>query len=394
MNFRRWMAVLVLAGMIGGVLVIRMRLSGLNPASVETSENAATKSVSTSQVVGAQTGQNSAADRGDAATGAGVSNAAKTVSAGSLPASPPMIVQKLRDEVLSGRYGSMPIQEVLLALGDVSGGPEIQEILKALAVRKAEALPLVQEMLRTGEWWEKHMVTKLLRYSPWPETYPDLLALALSRDEHWLARQGALYALGALGNSEAGARLLSVLNESDCPQGVQLVAIATLAQLGYTPAIDAIRPFAQSKDAQIRIFSNRALAELGQPADRLFLLSALEHPDYFVRAEACAALGIIAGDYVVERLQAAAMDDSNEAVRISATEALLQQEMRGQSQAQKLDILTEALRGANRRVDSWVVQKMLDECGSAGHAAVEQLALREDSIGERAGTFLIWVGAR
>lgn len=303
------------------------------------------------------------------------------------------VYQTLVDKTLRERHGSMPIQELVQALCSVSGGQEIQEIIKALAVRKAEALPLVQEKLRTGDWWEKHMLTKLLRYSPWPEAYADLLELALSKKDHVLARQGALYALAALGNAEAGSQLLPILGEPDCPTGVQLVAIAALGRLSCREAEDAIRTYTKNEDLQIRIFANRALSELGQPADVEFLLSALDHADHLVRDEACAALGLVPGDGIAERLQALASGDPNEAVRISAKEALLQREMRGQTPAGKLEILSAALAGADGRYAAWIVQAMLGECGSEGRAAVAELARREDRIGERAGTYLIWSGA-
>ena len=178
------------------------------------------------------------------------------------------------------------------------------------------------------------------------------------------------------------------------PHPVRKRHLAALGRLECTQAADAIRAFTQSENIQVRIFANRALTELGETADVEFLLSALDHPDYLVRDEACGALGAVEGNGIAGRLQALAADDPNEAVRLSAEESLLQRELQGQPPARKLEILSAALAGADTRLKVWILQAMLDDCGPEGHAAVEELARREDEIGERAGAFLIWSDAR
>ena len=147
------------------------------------------------------------------------------------------------------------------------GGSDVQVVFQALAFRKREALPAVKEMLRSGDTFEKHMVTKFLRLCPWPETKPELLALARETNEQWLPRQGALYALGALGYVSVGSELAVIPGEADCPKGVQLVAIATLARIGYKDGGSAIRPFLEDQDIHVRLFASRALCELGEPVN-------------------------------------------------------------------------------------------------------------------------------
>jgi hypothetical protein len=299
-------------------------------------------------------------------------------------------IKILQAEILAGPYGKAPIQDVIKALSDIPGGPELHLVYQTLAVRKAEALPIIKQKLISGDWYEKFMITKLLRYCPWPETYQELLDLMKSKKDHWLARQGALYALGAIGKTEAGPDIATMLKDPDCPPGMQLVAISTLARIGYQEGVDSIRPYTNNKDIHIRLFASRALAELGQPVDREFLFTELKNPDYIVREEACGALGALKDEEVTHSLQVIAKEDKNEAVRISASQALIQQEIEGRTQPEKVLILKKDIETADRRTAVWIVQKFIDECGAEGLAYIQELAKRNDRIGEQAREIIIF----
>jgi hypothetical protein len=296
--------------------------------------------------------------------------------------------------ILNSPYGKAPASEVIRALNEVPGGPEVQLMFLVLALRKQEALPLVKNGLRTGEMWEKHMLTKFLRTCPWPETKSELMALAQSRSEHWLARQGALYALGALGDESAGPQIAAILSEPDCPTGVQLVAISALARIGYREAASALRPFMEHDDIHVRLFANRALAELGEPVDKPFLFGALDSTDYLARQEACEALWPVADSDVTGRLRLLAANDPHEAVRDAAARSLLQRELTGRTQSGKLGLLAGALDQADRHTATWIVQTILNECGDGGRAFVERLGRRDDHVGERSRVLLTFNASR
>jgi hypothetical protein len=313
------------------------------------------------------------------------------ISARNLPWAFP---EQHRSALLNGPYGKVPIKDVLQALAEVPGGPDLQMILQVLALRKPEALPLVRDRLKTGEMWEKHMLTKFLRLCPWPETMPELLALAQNRSEQWLARQGSLYSLGALGDASAGPQITAILREPDCPAGVQLAAISALARIGCTKAASAIRPFTEHEDKHVRLFANRALAELGQPVDQPFLLSALESADYLLRQEACEALGPVPDSEVSQKLERLAATDPHEGVRDAANRALLQRGIAGRTQSGKLDFLAAALDQAERHTATWIIQTMLKECGAGGRDFVQRLCGRDDYVGERSRALLTLNGSR
>ena len=120
------------------LLVWRFGFADKQPGSVNAS--APPKSAST----GSPQGTIAASPAPSVAPGnSGASNAGPTAAAASA-------YERHCASILNGRYGKMPIAELLRALANTPGGPDIQLILQALALRKQEALPLVKEKLRTG----------------------------------------------------------------------------------------------------------------------------------------------------------------------------------------------------------------------------------------------------
>jgi hypothetical protein len=302
--------------------------------------------------------------------------------------------EQYRLAILNGRFGQMPIEELLSALTETQGGRDVQLIFQALALRKQEALPLVKEKLRTGSMWEKRMLTKFLGLCPWPETKDELLAVVGARNEHWLPRQGALYALGALGESSVGPEVLTILNSPEAGLNLQMAAMSTLSRIGFKDGAAALIPFAQSENVHLRLFAARAQAELGEPVDKAFLLSALKNNDYVARQEASEALWKIPDADVTEALTAIAKNDFNEAVRDAASQSLLRREIAGLSPAEKVAILQRALEGAGRLTALWILRTVLEEAGVAGRSYVETVAAREDFLGERSRAYLVLAEAK
>ncbi len=298
-------------------------------------------------------------------------------------------LQDIHERVMDSAPGRMPVSVLVRSLSEMTGGGDIQTARMALALRKAEALPLVKENLRIGDLWEKHALAKFLQASPWPETAGELLSLALDSGEHWLPRQSALYALGFLGDTSAGPALAAILSEPECPAGVRLAAMAALARLGCRDAVEAILPFAADEDIHTRLFAQYALARFGKDVDRDFLISALGDEDYLVRAEACEALAAAGGEDAVARLRVLSEGDPHQAVRIAAAKGRLSMETRDQPAAAKLDILKNALGSADRFTATWILRETLDACGEEGRAFLISLAGQEDAHGRAARNILV-----
>ena len=291
--------------------------------------------------------------------------------------------------VLKSRYGAAPIADLLRALVETPGGPDIQLIFQILALRKQEALPIVKERLRTGEMWEKHMLTKFLRACPWSETKDELLALTRAETEHWLPRQDALYALGSLGDPSVGPDGVAMLKDPNVEANLRMAAISMLARVGFKDGVAAITPFAQDENIHVRLFATRALAELGAAIDKDFLISALKSEDYVVRQEASETLWKTEGQDVTDALHAVVKSDFNEAVRDAASQALLRREIAGRNPSEKVQILRKSLDSAERLTALWILRTVLEEAANEGRSFIETIAERNDSLGERSRAYLI-----
>jgi hypothetical protein len=295
--------------------------------------------------------------------------------------------------LIPGRvYGiqSDSIDSIINSLVNASDGHETQYGYKILATRKSEALPAVIHMLQTGNIWEKQSIAKFIQYSRWPELSDDLISIASDPKEHFLSRQGALYALGEIGNTNTiGPVILPVLSEPGCPGGVQQVAISVLTRIGYKRAVPDIRRFAGHENPNIRLFAYRALAGFGEPVDTKFLLSSLKSQDYVVRQDACGALTEVSGDGITKALSSVAENDSNESVRSIAKIGLLTRQIRNRPATEKLDTLLIALESAERRTIPWIIKTILKEGGPKGREHILKLAGKDDKTGERSRLFLI-----
>ncbi|HUR46082.1 MAG TPA: HEAT repeat domain-containing protein, partial [Candidatus Saccharimonadales bacterium] len=293
-----------------------------------------------------------------------------------------------------GRFGKMPVEEMLRILGQTQGGPEVQVLYQTLALRKKEALPFVLEKLRTGSMSEKRMLTKFLGLCAWPEAKGVLLEMASNASEHWLPRQGALYALGALGDAAAGPVALAVLKSDAAGINLQMAAISTISRTGYKEALPALAPFEASENIHLRLFASRARADLGGAMDTPFLLKALQHPDYVARQEASEALWRADGDEVTRALQTVATGDQNEAVRDSAMQSLLRREIAGRTPAEKVEILNRSMEQAGRLTSLWILRTILEEAGASGRGFVEKMTTRNDFLGEHSRAYLVLAMAR
>jgi hypothetical protein len=87
-------------------------------------------------------------------------------------------------------------------------------------------------------------------------------------------------------------------------------------------------------------------------------------------------------------------NDPHEAVRSAAAQALLEHGLKGQTTTAKVAILRDALPQADRLTATWIIRAMLEQGGDSGRAAVEELAARDDRLGERSRAYLILAASK
>lgn len=297
-------------------------------------------------------------------------------------------VAELRQSVLSGSFGSMSAHQLVDATFHTQGSL-LEATYLALAVRKQESFPIIKEKLRSGLPNEKRMMTKALRYLGWPEAVPNLVELVADDSEHPLARIGAAYALGAIGDKSAGQALIAVLDNPKRGPTERRVAIAAIARLDFRDAIPRIRAFEKDSDTLVRIYVVRALAELGVPQTTESLLGYLDSEDYVFRQEASGALGSVGGIEAVAKLKEISRNDPHGAVRAEARLALLRIEVKSLNQSDRSHRLEQLLQDKSKTVRSWVISELDTTCGQPGQAALQRTAMLDSLIGLKCRSHLL-----
>lgn len=182
-----------------------------------------------------------------------------------------------------------------------------------------------------------------------------MLIMALG-DERWLVREGAVVALGMIGNEDAVIHLLPLLKDSE--YGVRERAATALGEIGDPRAVEAlvrtlsdVQPdvremaawalgkigdsraggalldvLADSFDkAEIEVEDNAAwaLEQLGEGVIESLIEALHNHKNYRVRAEAASLIGKVGTEQGVQELKLALQNESDEFV-LKVIESVLQ----------------------------------------------------------------------
>jgi HEAT repeat protein len=297
-------------------------------------------------------------------------------------------LMELRKSILDGPYGKKVIYELVDDLIETEGS-QLEEVYLALSLRKQEAVRIVLEKLETGTPAAKRKVTKLLRYGRWPEAVPKLLEVVSSDNEHEISRTGALYALGAIGDRSAGPTIAELLDKPNRSPTEKRIMIATLARLNYRTAIPKIKEYLTHENLLVRIFSARALAELGQTVDAAILFDALQNEDYVVRQEACGALGSVGGPNVISKLEDVSQNDPHSSVRSAARIALNRSKTSRLPEAEKSRLIKGLVSDPDKNVRSWAIETLDRECGENGKKSLREMASQQTSEGRKAAIHLL-----
>ena len=182
----------------------------------------------------------------------------------------------------------------------------------------ARLIPLCIQNLRHKRSEVRNNAIKLLA-NIGKETVEPLIK-ALNHMDHRV-RQGAIIALGRLGDSRAVEPLIIALNDEH--EKVRESAIAALRQLGEAQTVAILIAARNNEDEAVRESAIAALAQLGDAWAVEPLIAALNNEDEAVRESAIAALAQSGDVRAVEPL-IAALNDEHKAVRESAIAALAQ----------------------------------------------------------------------
>jgi HEAT repeat protein len=129
-------------------------------------------------------------------------------------------------------------------------------------------------------------------------------ALTKQLDASSSVRSAAAWALGEIGDQDAGPALTARLEvEEEIP--VKVFIVEALGKLRYGAAASTIAAIAASEDADLRLRSIRALAQIGTPIAVEPLARALTDPSRLTALQAAQGLGSVGTTAALQAYEAA-----------------------------------------------------------------------------------------
>lgn len=253
-------------------------------------------------------------------------------------------------------------------------------IAAVLVARRAEALPILRESVRSGDRTEKLLACSLIAEMRDRDSVDTLLAATADPDVK--VRRRAATALRILADRRAAARLRQLVgSESDL--GVRKTALAALGRLGQRSDRGLIEPFLVHSDDGVRVVAAGALAMLGDQQGLELVIQATYAADPGVQKSATYGLGFFPAGAAGERLQAI-LDDPQGAWKSYALVALGERRLAAQTTAEQVATLAALASGRSRTLSEWAVDRLTDIGNADAAAALRKVRDRQTPVGAMA----------
>ncbi len=314
-------------------------------------------------------------------------------------------VEALREEILSGPYGEMDIDELIAEVIKEAGNYRIARL--ALLVRKDEVLPAIRETLRnpldspiTEELKDlatddegmkelrdgvlKELLFLIQRDLRWSEFQPEVLQI-LDNTEHYERLRGrAALVAGQFQDRNALSSIRDFVINAEDPQSLSL-AVVSLGMLGEERDVEIVEPLLHHDSPFVQVRSARVLGQLGSSAGENKALELSYDDNFGIRNLATEALSYIGTPDAMARLKEMKLDDQN--VRRSATEHLGRAELDRLSREEAVMRLEEML--LEESPTRWAFMYLADHLAYEGEHILEELAQSPGEFGHAARVALL-----
>ena len=289
------------------------------------------------------------------------------------PADEPNIVAQVRESILAGPHGTMPIEE-LLPLTMNTRDPSRTEMQLALLLRKEETLPDLKARLQAAPDDTTYDLLMLIQSQlRWSETVPEILALLGNEDAPEDVRGRAATAAALFQQEQAVPQIRKLLADAKEPQVRQWAAMA-LALLGDENAVSQIKPMLDDSSVYVRLTGAMTLGNLGDDSGLTTAIDLSRHEKFDVRCRAAEALCHIATPEALARVRQMQEADESPTVRSESDQFLVRAELAGLEKQAALDRLTAMLSPENRNPPRWAFVYLAEHFGPEATGILRQLA--------------------
>ena len=285
----------------------------------------------------------------------------------------PNAVTRLRESILAGPHGTMPIEE-LLPLALKTRDPSRTRMRLILLLRKEETLPELKARLQAVPDNTTYDVLMLIQSQlRWPETVPEILDLLQNEDAPQQVRGRAATAAALFQQEEAVPQIRALLADAEEPQVRQWAAMA-LALLGDTDAATQIEPLLRDSSVYVRLTGAMAIGSLGDDSGLTTAMELSRHEKFDVRCRAAEALSCIATPEALTRLREMQKTDDSSTVRSESAGYLGQAELAGLEKQAAFDQLKVMLSPDNPYPPRWAFVYLAEHFAPEATGILRQLA--------------------
>ena len=285
----------------------------------------------------------------------------------------PNAVTRLRESILAGPHGTMPIEE-LLPLALKTRDPSRTRMRLALLLRKEETLRELKARLQAASDDTTYNLLLLIQSQlRWPEVVPDIVALLGNQDTPEHVRGRAATATAVFQQEEALPQIRALLAGATEPQVRQWAAMA-LALLGDEDAASQIEPMLRDSSVYVRLTGAMAIGSLGDDSGLTTAMELSRHEKFDVRCRAAEALSCIATPEALTRLREMQETDESSTVRSESAGYLGQAELAGLEKQAALDRLKVMLSLDNPNPPRWAFVYLAERFAPEATGILRQLA--------------------
>ncbi len=285
----------------------------------------------------------------------------------------PNVVTRLRESILAGPRGTMPIDE-LLPLALKTRDPSRTEMRLALLLRKEETLRELKSRLQAVPDDTTYDLLMLIQSQlRWSEVVPDVLALLGNEDAPEPVRGRAATAAAVFQQEQAAPQIRSLLADAKEPQVRQWAAMA-LALLGDENSASLIEPMLRDSSVYVRLTGAMTLGSLGDDSGLITAMDLSRHEKFDVRCRAAEALLHIATPEALARVREMQETDDSPTVRSESAEYLGQAELAGLEKRAALDRLKVMLSPNNPYPPRWAFVYLAEHFAPEATGILRQLA--------------------
>jgi len=261
-------------------------------------------------------------------------------------------VEYMRQIIMYGKYGEMPIGE-LLSLAITTHDPSRNKMRLALLLRKEESLPAIKDRLLDAPDGEcRHLLGIIQRQLRWPETLPEILIILNDKTRAERTRAVAATAAAMFREKDAIPQVRYLLQTAEEAQPRLRLAMA-IGIFHDKDSVKIVERLLYDDSPHVRAVAAEVLGRLDNSSGEGIALELSRHDNFGIRGMASKALSYIGTPEAMERLNEIRESDPSFSVRSESAENIARAELEALDRDEAISELKRLLAPDSRNQPRW-----------------------------------------